>query len=367
MTSVNEFQPKWSSSPGDTIGDILRERNIAELTFADLMGLSSEEARDLLQGRSTVTIAMARQLAAAFGASVEFWVSRDYQYRQDAKRLQQQHDEEWVQRLPLADMIRFGWLPRKPLPSEELGACLDFFGVSSVGEWRKYYGALQEAASFRASAAFDSRQESIAAWLRQGELQARTIDCKPWHSEGFRGSLDHLRPLTRIKDPTRFIPALQNICAERGVAVVVVRSPSGCHASGATRFVTKDKAILQLSFRYLTDDHFWFTLFHEAGHLILHGEREFFASHLTDRTIWILEGADTPKNNEEQEANYFAATTLIPPEFQQEMMSLRPETKAIVRFATRVGVSPGVIVGQLQHHGRIKYEQLNGLKRRFEW
>jgi hypothetical protein len=25
-----------------------------------------------------------------------------------------------------------------------------------------------------------------------------------------------------------------------------------------------------MSFRYLTDDHFWFTLFHEIGHLILH-------------------------------------------------------------------------------------------------
>ena len=366
MSSNERFQPNWTSAPGDTIVDILRERDLSKENFASFMSLSAKETNDLLQGRATVTIDVARRLTGVLGASVEFWMSRDYQYRQDSRRLQED-EEGWLRKLPLGDMIKFGWLSPPPLPSEELAACLRFFGVSSVFEWRVNYGGLQETAAFRSSPSFDSREESVSAWLRQGEIEAEGIGCRPWHSERFQRSLDQLRSLTRQKDPDRFLPALQGVCSENGVAVVVVRSPSGCRASGATRFLTNDKAILQLSFRYLTDDHFWFTFFHEAGHLILHGQSQFFTSALEGQRPWILEGADVPTTEREQEANHFAAAALIPEEFQQEFKTVTPNRRAVVRFAHRVGVSPGVVVGQMQHDGRIGYDQLNSLKRRFAW
>ena len=366
MSSSEGFQPDWTSAPGDTIVDILREREISNESFASSMGFSMEETNDLFQGRSTVTINVARRLTTVLGSSVEFWMSRDYQYRQDSRRLQTE-EVGWLRRLPLGDMIKFGWLNPPPLPSEEGEACLRFFGVSNIIEWREKYAGLQESAAFRSSPSFDSREESVAAWLRQGEIEAERIECRYWHAERFQESLSQLRSLTRQKDPSRFLPTLQTICSESGVAVVVVRSPSGCRASGATRFITNDKAILQLSFRYLTDDHFWFTFFHEAGHLILHGQRQFFTSALGAQRPWIIEGADIPTTEEEREANQFAATTLIPPEFQHELSTLTPNHRAVIRFANRVGVSPGVVVGQMQHYERIGYDQLNSLKRRFAW
>ena len=366
MSSNGEFQPEWTSAPGDTIMDILREQDISEECFASLMSLTTEDTRALLQGRSTVSIAVARRLSSVLGASVEYWMARDHQFRRDSRRLQES-EERWLRKLPLGDMVRFGWLSPSPLPSEELSACLGFFGVSSIFQWQENYGSLQEMAAFRSSPTFDSRHESVAAWLRQGEIEADGIECGPWNSGRFQESLSQIRPLTRQKDPSRFIPELQEICSENGVAVVIVRSPGGCRASGATRFISNSKAILQLSFRYLTDDQFWFTFFHEAGHVLLHGERNFFASALEGRKPWILEGAEVPVTQEEQEANDFAAATLIPQQFQEELLSLPIDRRALIRFSYSVGVSPGVVVGQLQHSGRVRYNQLNGLKRRFEW
>ena len=366
MNSNEGFQPDWTSAPGDTIVEILQERDISDTGFATLMGFSLEDTTDLLQGRSTVTLTVARRLTEALGASVEYWMSRDYHYRQDSRRFHAE-EEGWLRELPLGDMIKFGWLSPPPLPSEELAASLRFFGVSSLLEWKENYGSLQEMAAFRSSPSFDSRHESISAWLRQGEIEAEKIECGPWHTERFRECLDQLRPLTRQKDPHRFIPALQEACSENGVAVVVVRAPSGCRASGAIKFVTNDKAILQLSFRYLTDDQFWFTFFHEAGHLLLHGQKHFFTSTLEGEKPWILEGAGVPLTEEEQEANAFAASTLVPQEFQHELFKVPLNGRAVIRFAHHVGVSPGVVVGQLQHHGRIGFDQLNRLKRRFAW
>ena len=367
MDKTSEFQPNWSSAPGETIVDILQERGVPESTFSGQMCFSAQQTADLLEGRSTITIGVARKLSKVLGASVEFWMARDHQYRQDSRRLEHE-DRQWVRSLPLADMVKFGWLTPAPLPTEEFEACLDFFGVTSIRQWSEQYFGQMQTAAFRTSPTFVSRYGADAAWLRQGELQALEIECQPWNPEGFLESLVEIRKLTRLSDPANFLPKLNRICSMNGVAVVVVRAPTGCRASGATRFITAKKAILQLSFRFLSDDQFWFTLFHEAGHILLHGERRYFSSGLDRQESWILEGQDvTQDDNEEREANEFAENVLVPKEFREELPSLSLDYRSVVRFAARVGVSPGIIVGQLQHAKHIGFNRLNHLKRRYQW
>jgi len=356
----NEFCPDWASAPGDTIVDILHERQISENEFAHQIGYTPDKLEDLLQGRATITIAIARQLENLLGASVEFWISRDYQYRQDVARLNSAY-KDWLSELPIGDMIKFGWLSPAPHPFEEATACLRFFDVPSVDVWRIEYGSLQQMAAYRTSPSMDSRPGAVAAWLRQGEIEAKKIRCRTWDAKRFQESLPYIRALTREKDPARFIPELKQLCAESGVAVAIVRSPVGCRASGATRFITPNKALIVLSFRYLADDHAWFTFFHEAGHLLLHGGKSVFID------SGDIEDDNIPSSIEEQEANDFAADILIPPQHQPGILKSRVNARDVMRFARKVGVSPGIVVGQMQHLGRIRRNQLNGLKRRYKW
>ena len=366
MDRDDGFYPDWASAPGETIADILDERDISVDHFAELMNWADEDITDLLQGRATITISAARQLSQVLGASLEFWMSRDFHYRQNVRRLNLD-GQEWLRRLPLGDMINFGWLGRAPHPADELASCLQYFNVSNVSEWTSNYQALGRAAAFRTSPSYDSRTESVATWLRQGEIQAENIACSPWNPGQFKDSLLYVRELTLEKDPTKFIPQLQRVCSQSGVAVVVVRAPTGCTASGAARFTSEDKAILQLSSRYLTDDHFWFTFFHEAGHLVLPSQKSFYVNSPQDADACLIDHSDVAETPREEEANQFAARTLIPEEFESQLMRLRPRRMAVARFASEVGTSPGVVVGQLQHHRRIAFNRMNGLKRRFKW
>lgn len=355
MSKTAEFCPNWASAPGETISDILDERGMSDLDFACQMELSVYDARDLLQGRATITVGIARRLEIILGASVEFWVSRDFQYREDIARINEP-DQDWIAELPVGDMVKFGWLKQKPHPSEEVEACLSFFDVPSVGAWRKAYGGLQQMAAFRTSPTLDSRPGAVSVWLRQGEIEASSIPCAPWDVKGFMESLPLIRSLTREREPREFIPKLQQLCAENGVAVAVVRAPSGCRASGATQFLSADKALLLLSFRHLSDDQFWFTFFHEAGHLVLH-----------EKTKLFLEGIDPESPVDEAQANEFAARILIPSDFHSDLLSGCGSTQDIVRLARKIGISPGIIVGQLQNMGKAKRNHWNGLKRRFHW
>ena len=356
----NDFQPHWSSPPGDTIADIMEERNFSLAEFAHKMGQTTGLTRELLQGRIGITTETAQELERLIGGSTAFWVTREAQYRADLARLQAEKDlseKKWLSELPVKDMIKFGWIESAESSIEKATACLRFFGVPDIEVWRETYSRILEAPSFRTSSSFDSQPGAVATWLRKGEIDGDSIACKSWNAENFQQVLSGIRSLTRKRDPRLFLPELKRRCAECGVAVVVVRTPSGCHASGATYFLSPIKAMLLLSFRYLSDDHFWFTFFHEAGHLLLH-----------EKSLLFLEGIDTSSTQrEEDEANEFAARSLIPPEYQAALLRLHVDGREIIRFARHVGVSPGIIVGQLQHIGQFKRNQLNNLKTRFTW
>lgn len=360
MTNTRAFHPDWTSAPGETIADILEERHMSEAEFAQGIGKPEERIRDLLIGRGTITEEMARKLESAIGGSTAFWMARERHYREGlhnlALRAKESSALKWLEELPIKDMLAFRWVPRVETSSDKVAACLQFFGVHTVSAWWDAYEAVLETAAFRTSRTFESKPGTVAAWLRRGEIESAGVACKPWNPVRFRQALHQIRALTREKDPNVFFPELQRLFAECGVAAVILRAPSGCRASGATRFLTPSKALILLSFRYLSDDQFWFSMFHEAAHLILH-----------ENTAIFLDGPNMPHNKEEEEANQFAADVLVPLRHKSHMLKLPVNGRAVMRFAREIGVSPGIVVGQLQHLGHLEYRQLNNLKQRYKW
>lgn len=360
MNNATAFQPDWVSPPGETISDVLRDRNLSMSALASAMRVSSGYVEDLLAGRAPIDRDIAQRLHRTLGASTEFWLTRERQYRADSVRLRPSlvaaDNKQWIRTLPVGNMIKFGWIPPARTGAEKIEACLKFFGVPDALTWQSTHQETLRRAAFRTSPSLASNPASVAAWLRQGERECSEIACSPWNSTRFRELLPHLRSLTSDKDPARFLPRLREACARAGVAVAIVRAPTGCRASGATQFLTPEKAMILLSFRFLSDDQFWFSFFHEAGHLLLHDPSRLF-----------LEEDAVSGENYELEANRFSADILIPPHLQGGLRSLRLTAKAIIRFAVRVQISPGIIVGQLQHLGRLRPNQLNSLKRRYKW
>jgi plasmid maintenance system antidote protein VapI/Zn-dependent peptidase ImmA (M78 family) len=360
MVDDAPFAPDWVSPPGDTIAAILEERRLSANDLANSMDWTSSNVDELLHGRAILTAKIAKQLAASLGSSPDFWARREARYRENLERLRSQASrpasQGWLDNLPAKEMMNWGWVEAANDKSARAAACPQFFGVPSVGAWRKTYEQVLHTIAFRTSATFESKPEAVAAWLRQGEIEASKIKCNSWNRERFRKELVNIRALTRQSDLGVFLPKLIQRCALCGVAVVVLRAPKECKASGATRFLSPTRPMLLLSFRYLSDDHFWFTFFHEAAHLILHSDRCIF-----------LEGDGRLTSEEEDEANNYAADTLVPTEFQEEMLALTANKIAVMRFAKKVGVARGIIVGQLQHRGIIDRDQLNGLKKRYRW
>lgn len=352
----SSFNPNWATPPGSTISDVLSSRKIQLSEFAISMGTTVRDINELISGNSEIDSSIAQRLSELIGGSVDFWVEREQIYRAKLLELNPLEAEKWIKDLPIHDMIRFGWISET---DNLLKECLNFFGVTDLLNWRKEYLKKVEMSAFRTSKTFDSEFGALATWLRQGEVLAESVKCSNWNPDLLERSLNEIRGLSRLKSPKDFLPRLKSICSDCGVAVIIVRTPSGCRASGATKFVSPDKAILQLSFRYLSDDHFWFTFFHEVGHLMLHSDRRLF---IEKNRVSHLE-----ESEEEIEANLFAQEALIPHELEGELIRLRRTKRDIIGFAMRAGISPGIVIGQLQHRGIIRFEYLNAYKRRYNW
>ena len=238
---------------------------------------------------------------------------------------------------------------------DEIRRRLVFFNVNNMRAWNVRYGCLRSETQFRTSPTLFSDEGAVSLWLRQGELEATLVDTEPWSPDKLRENLDGIRKLSKIGHPARFMPNLRQLCAKAGVALVIVRAPTGCRASGATRLIAPDKAMVLMSFRFRVDDQFWFTLFHELGHLLLHGAETF------------VDDEETIEDNREREANEFASACIIPESRRAEFERLTPNREAVLRFSVSIGIAPGLAVGQMQHRKMIGHDRLNTLKRHWTW
>jgi Zn-dependent peptidase ImmA (M78 family) len=212
-------------------------------------------------------------------------------------------------------------------------------------------------AAFRKASALESDFGALSAWLRKGQSEGQRIECTPYDSAAFRQALQQVRSLT-ILPPEEFQTELNRLCAESGVAVVFVPELPKTRVSGATMWLSARKALIMLSLRYKSDDDLWFTFFHEAAHIILHGKR----------SVFVEVDQQPMTGREEQEANVFAANFLIPAAHLNEFLKSRTLSgDDIARFASRIGIAPGIVVGRLQHDGILPQRCGNGLKRRLTW
>jgi HTH-type transcriptional regulator/antitoxin HigA len=352
------FEPDWISPPGETLADLLEERGWSQTELATRTDYTEKHISLLINGKASITEDTALKLERVVGSSAHFWLSREALYREFLAREQEtkafEKEGEWLKELPLKQMIDFGWVRRVPSTSGQIAECLKFFGVASIRAWRNSYK--EPLAAFRASKKFPIDSAAATAWLRQGEKQAASIACEPFDRAKFKAALIEIRRLTNETDPEVFIPALVAICSKAGVAVVFEPAPKGCPVSGAAKWLSPEKALLILSLRHRSNDHLWFSFFHEAGHLLLHGKRMTFID---------VEGMLT--DEQEDEANRFSRDVLIPPAMGAHLSFLAPREADVIRFSKEAVIAPGIVVGRMQKEGYLPWSRLNHLKVRYSW
>lgn len=348
--------PDYATPPGETLRQTIDDLGMTQADLALRVGLSAKTINQIIQGEHPLSQKTAILLERATGVPARMWNNLEMQYQErrarkiDREDLNQQLS--WLKTIPCKELVRLGAIPGLTDPVDMLRAALAFFGVGSPAEWESYWKA-KAACQFRKSDTFEMKPGVTAAWIRLGELEAQQIECATYNEKRFLQSLQQVRTVT-TEPVSTWKSRLIDICAPAGVAVVLVPEIKGCPASGVTQWLTPEKALIQLSLRYKKDDHFWFTFFHEAGHIL----------HDSKKAMIIEDGGESDER--EEAANRFASDFLIPPRIQSRLRSLRGSVE-IERFAAEIGIAPGIVVGQMQKREIIPYSWHNKMKRTLQW
>ncbi|MBC7699809.1 helix-turn-helix domain-containing protein [Aquabacterium sp.] len=357
------YQPVEVSPPGDTLRDLMDERALTQVELARRLGRPVQAVNEIMAGKKEITEDTALELERVLQVPAHFWLAREARYREYLARLRDAQGRKahipWLERFPIKALQAAGMLPAGRLSSRFKEQLVDdlvrFFGVASPEGWEAHYDKMQ--AQFRrAKPQQQTDAAAITAWLRMGELAATRLQTADYYAATLEAHLPAMRALS-LSSPAEISAGLTRLCSQSGVALVFVPALPGTHVSGVARWVG-GKPLIQLSLLGKWNDGFWFSFFHEVGHILKHPTRAVF---LDDAS-----SGDAIQSAEEQEANRFATDVLIPRARQAELASLPLNQASVVAFAQSLGVHPGIVVGQLQHRQLINCSHpLSQLKARY--
>lgn len=350
------FRPDVVLPPGETILEELEARGMSQAELAQRTGRTVQNISKIVSGKSPVSAELSLRLERVLGISASTWSNLETLYRDHLARQQAEAELksqlDWLDRFPYRDMIKKGLLPQLKKSPELLERLLHFFSIGSPAEWSHTWEQ-RYAVSFRKSP--QGCEYALSAWLRAGQLQVEDMALSPYSPTRLEASLGQIRKLTTTNIKAG-IKQLRQWALELGLALVFVPSLPNARVNGATYWL-RGTPVVQLSDRYKRDDIFWFTFFHEIGHILLHGKREVFIE------------TGKSESDKEKEADQFAAETLVPPD---ELRRFAEQAnvysgRAVTDWAMRLEVSPSIALGQLQHRGYIPKSELNGLHSFFSY
>lgn len=345
--------PNYVVSTGDYIAEWMEDEGINQAELSRRLGTSRKHVSELLSGKAPLSHEVALDLERVTGVPARVWNLYESGYRGDLAR--RAEDEELAAQYDRAATFPIAYLRKFKLltapAADRAGTVRQLLGILGVASFDAFEATWREGSvAYRRSAVSRDDLPAVATWLSLAERHADGLGELPDFDRGRLTSLiDDLRALTAT-EPETAIP--QSVALLRSVGVVLCFVPAvpGLGLYGATRWIA-GHPVIQLSLLRKTDDQFWFTLFHELAHVLLHGEKELY-----------LNGNG---GSAEDEADRWASDTLIPPDIAARLPRDR-NLSAVGAMAAELGIAPSIVLGRIQRETR-DYAWGHALKRKFEF
>ena len=342
MSNYIEYNGTIAFHPGYYIKEIVEESGLTQADFAKRLDTTPKNLSLLIRGEQNLSIDIAMKLSRLIGTSVGYWLNLQNAY--DTLIAQFKSEEELAQEREVFKYFDYKYfrdnygLPSLPRKIDEQIRCVrEFLNVATLSVLTQKDMAVR----FRSSAEEITEGSTVKAntMVQIATNQALIMNAPKFNKKKFEEAAKYALTLTRNhKD---FYPLLRKAFFDAGVIFVILPNISGSKTNGATKKVG-DNVMLMVNDRRLNADSFWFTLFHEIGHVI---NGDFGISF------------DKETGEQEELANKYAEDNLIPPERYQEFLTAKKwDLKDIRMFADQIDRDPGIVLGRLQNDGLIRFD-----------
>lgn len=337
--------------PGKMLRRMLDERRWSQDELADVIGCRRQTVSAIVAGRSGVTADMAVSLGTAFGNDPAEWLRWDSAYQLslvDADKADIGLRAKMYEMAPIRDMQKRGWIDGTDNVAALRGELERFFGGS-------IYEGIKFPVAPRKSDPLDAMNAAERAWVFKAKEMAGNFPlAAEFFPERLSAAEKKLRQLAAFPKEVQHLP---QILAYYGIRFVIIEPLPGARIDGAAFWLDECSPVIAISARWDRVDAFWFTVMHEFMH-IKNGDAVSFDVNLLEESDKGIVAVVSPDDERERLANQRAADLLVPQdelaEFIKRVSPLYAATR-IIQFAHRIRMHPGIIVGQLQHRGELRY------------
>jgi len=315
MMTEKQFMSDLAVPPGEYLEEVLLEQELNQAELARRMGRPAQAINEIIKGEKSITPETSIQLEKVVGVPAYIWSRLEAEYRLIQASFNEQEEarkeEVLVSKFPYLQLSKLDLVKKTQSRLERVENLRSFFGVASLFNLRDIR---EYSPAFRQDFNDGLNHEALAAWLRAGAVLSKRDRCAEFAKQALENAIPEIRALTRQQEPSEFFTDLRALLCASGVSLVVIPHLPKTYTTGATFWSGKNKAVILMSLRGSWADIFWFSLFHELGHILLHDKRSTF----------LEDGRHHPP-------------------------------KAISTFSESIGISAGIVTGRLQHHKIIPY------------
>lgn len=358
MENLNGLSLDLIIHPGETIKEILEDKGMTQEELAIRTDYSAKHVSEVISGKKAISSKFANALEYAFGIPTEFWINLQGIYDKEILELEKinniKQDEfnvlnelkeitKYCENLKIIDSGK-----NKSITLLNMRRFLNVNNLNSIPNL-----PLQQVA-FRGSKKIKVNINILYAWKRICEYLTDSVDVeKKFDRNLLKEKCGEIKS-TMFLEPDDMISKLKRIFLDCGVVFEIVRNFAGAPVQGYIQ-KRKDKILLCMTIRQAFSDIFWFTLFHEIGHLL----NDDFNNQYIDYSFI--------ESETEKKADLFARNTLInESDYQKFVNNGKFDIVTITKFAKNQNVKPGIVIGRIQNDIK-DYTFMAAHRERYKW
>ncbi|MBD5137509.1 MAG: HigA family addiction module antidote protein [Lachnospiraceae bacterium] len=350
--------------PGYYIKDLIDELGMTQDELAKRLGSSGKNISDLINGKCNLSDEMALKLSIVFGTTIDMWLNLNKTFiskkLEIEKRILEDEQCELIKYIDYNFGVNLKLVKQARKSTEKVRELQKYFKVSSLDVLKRHDFLVQ--CRTAVAQIQDINVINANAWIQTAINIGNNIDVDDFNIKKLKSILPDIRKMT-TQSPDIFYPELKSKLASCGVALVLLPNLKNCGVNGAVKWISKEKVILAINDRRKYADTFWFSLFHELGHVLQQRVKILIISEEND----ILE-QDELMQRLEEDADSFSQNMLIPESNYNEFVKQHTQFSKydIVNFAKSIDIHPGIVLGRLQKENYISYKTtLNSLKTKY--
>ncbi len=349
--------------PGMILQEELLHQSMSQKELALRTGVTEKHISTVINGLKNISPSFARKLDIALGSKKGYWQEIQAQY--DQQQIEYEEENGITQNeldilTRLKDIIDY--FIHKGILFNNCGKAQKVIQLRSVLRVNNLMSIekISYNASYRAQIKKCTNIDRyvLFAWQRLCEINTENIDVKnSFDRDKLCQSIEDIKNVMFMQDINDGICRLKEIFLECGVAFDVVRHFHGAPVQGFIKETDCGKIILCLTIRGKKADRFWFSLFHEVGHL-LNG----------DYNIRFVDFSSV-KNENEEKADLFARNILISPDKYRLFIESGKYTNllAIKQFSVDVHIPYWIVIGRLHNDEWLDWSTFNDEIPSYSW